>query len=356
MAHDTGAGVHSEKGGEGVAMAWSHKYARQAAEVVSKLPFAVSLVKSLDPTGGKLTGGGIRTALGYFNLPIPGVWGARINAVFDAFGYEVAEILEKNADKTVEEILQDDALMGQLNAKAEDFFGKKAWLVLEQVHADKECTIFQALSASESYRDKEGKEHKKPGRHAIVELSLASAIKQKCNFCPKCFPTGSPAGESAAKSKEPVKQKASPADICGQYVLEAADDEERRKRADRVEWMWKLHANVMDPELSDRLDGLNTRAELETLLLAADKDDQAAFNAALMRLEEPGLGRSASKAARQVRRAVDDRLQKLDAACVPMIEDLNREIAVLKARREMKKKPTGKKESFIGRYFKLLFG
>ena len=335
MAHDpTGTSVaHAEDGKEGLVMAWGHWMSRRVAEIIGRLPFLVTFVRSVDSTGGKAAGGILRSAAGFKNFKF---LGPRWNAVLDTFVYEIAGILEKDADRPIEDILGAAPLMGALGKKFEDALGRKVWLVLEQAHDDKECTIFKALAASESYNDKDGKEHKKPSKHAVTDLTLARALKEKSALCPKCFPEGTPSAESA-KGREPSKKKASPAEICGQYILEAQDDEEREMRSGRVERLWRMHVNVMDQELSDRLDGLNTRAELEMLLLAADKGDQRAFEAVLSRLEEPGLGRSVNRMRREISKTVHEKLGEINAACQPARDRIREDLEAARRQHAVRK-------------------
>lgn len=335
MSHDpTGkSDVHAEKGGEGVAMAWGHKGLRYLAEVLAHNPRFVAFIRSVDPTGGTAAGGLIRTVAGALNVPMHGQWGARLNALLDTFSFEVSEILEKDADKPIEEILGDKALMDKVHHAVDGFLDKKVWLVLEQVHDDKDCTIFQALAAPESHKDKEGKEHKKPSKHAVVELTLARAVKQKLDLCPKCFPAGIPAPEKHAP-KKPESKKVSPAEICGAYIAEAKDDPaELAKREGQVAQLWQTVGMIQDEELRGRIDGLNTRTELVTLLTSLAHGQQA-FEQALRQLEEPGLARAFGKLSRDIRKSIEGFVDGANAAAAEEIKTVDAETAAVRKRRD----------------------
>lgn len=333
MSHDpTGkSDVHAEKGGEGVAMAWGHKGLRYLAEVLAHNPRFVAFVRSVDPTGGTAAGGLIRTVAGALNIPMHGQWGARLNALLDTFSFEVSEILEKDADRPIEEILGDKALMDKVHHAVDGFLDKTVWLVLEQVHDDKSCSIYQGLTATDSYKDREGKEQKRASKFPVTEHKLARVLKEKLDLCPKCFPAGIPAPEKHAP-KKPESKKVSPAEICGAYLAEAKDDPaELTKREGQIAQLWQTIASIQDDELRGRIDGLNTRTELITLLSSMTAGRQA-FEQALRQLEEPGMARAFGKLSRDVRRGIEGFVDGANAAAAKEIEEIDAETAAVRKR------------------------
>jgi hypothetical protein len=336
MSHENGSGVHSEKGVEGLGMAAAHKFSRKAAEVIARLPFIVALVRTWDSTGGVATGTALRGLAGWFNLPIAGPWGSRINSFFDALVYEVAEILEKDADRPIEDLLKDDSFMHSLNEKAESFFRKEVLVALEEVHSDENCSRLKLLTAAESYKDKDGKEHKKAGRFPVVKMGLDRAIRKRIGFCFECYPMGAPVAESHAPKKEASK-KVSPAEICGAYIEEAKDDlTERAKREAQVAQLWMAVHLIQDEDLRGRIDGLNTRAELTTLLTSL-AHGQKPFEQAMLQLEEPGMSRAVAKITRDIRRGLENGIEGLNEAAKPLIEEIDAETAAVRKRMNERK-------------------